>query len=143
MQTRLEAIEDIKQLKARYFYHLDRKNWQGWRDEVFVPEVVVDVPNTWDAPLHGLELFIERVSRNTVGAITVHHGHMPIITLADGNATGIWAMEDLIHFSPDNPMMGKYTYMHGYGHYHERYVHQPAGWRIASMRLERLHLERR
>jgi hypothetical protein len=144
MDDKLWAIEEIKQLKARYFYHLDLKNWQGWRDEVFTSDVVVDVRNTWDQPLHGIDAFVERVSRNTVGAVTVHHGHMPIITIESADsASGIWAMEDVIHFSPDNPMMGKYTFMHGFGHYHERYVRQSAGWRIAAMRLDRLHLERR
>lgn len=144
MGQNLAAIEAIKQLKARYFYHLDRKDWQGWREQVFVPDVVVDVKNTWPKPLHGLDLFIARVSKNTVGAVTIHHGHMPIIAITGADsATGIWAMEDVIHFSPENPMMGQYRFMHGFGHYHETYVRTDKGWRIATMRLERLHLERR
>lgn len=118
MDEGLWAIEEIKQLKARYFNHLDHKNWQGWRDGVFTPDVVVDVRNTWDQPLHGIDAVVERVSRNAVGAVTIHHGHMPIIPIeSPGSASGIWAMEDVIHFSPDNPMMGKCTYMHGFGHY--------------------------
>src|ERR1700677_876690 len=31
----LADIEEIKQLKARYFYHLDYKEWDGWREHVF------------------------------------------------------------------------------------------------------------
>jgi hypothetical protein len=138
------AVEAIRRLKALYFYCLDHKDWEGWRRSVFVPDVRVSVPNTWDEPLLGLELFIDRVSTNTCGAVTIHHGHTPIIDLqGDEAATGIWAMEDVIHFSPANPMMGKYTYMHGYGHYHDRYVRTDEGWRIAAMELRRLHLERR
>lgn len=140
----LDDVEDIKRLKALYFYCLDHKKWDGWRQSVFIPDVRIFVPNTWDKPLVGVELFIDRVSSNTRGAVTVHHGHTPIIDLVGKDAaTGIWAMEDVIHFSPDNPMMGKYVYMHGFGHYHDRYVRTAQGWRIADMELKRLHLERR
>lgn len=140
----LAAIESIKRLKALYFYYLDHKDWEGWRSHVFVPEVIVTVPNSWDEPLVGLDLFIERVSRNTLGATTIHHGHMPSIEILSADtAAGIWAMEDVIHFSPENPMLGKYIHMHGYGHYHETYLRTGQGWRIASMELRRLHLERR
>jgi hypothetical protein len=29
----------------------------------------------------------------------------------------------------------------GYGHYHERYVRQHGEWKIASLKLTRLHLD--
>src|SRR5580704_18590040 len=31
----ISDIEEIKQLKSRYFYRLDRKEWDDWRDSVF------------------------------------------------------------------------------------------------------------
>ena len=30
----ISDIEEIKQLKARYFYHLDHKEWDDWRESV-------------------------------------------------------------------------------------------------------------
>ena len=33
----LADIEEIKQLKSRYFYHLDHKEWDDWRENVFLP----------------------------------------------------------------------------------------------------------
>ena len=34
---RLLAIEEIKRLKARYFYAFDHKDWTMWREQVFAP----------------------------------------------------------------------------------------------------------
>ena len=35
---RLIAIEEIKRLKARYFYGIDNKDWDLWRNEVWAPD---------------------------------------------------------------------------------------------------------
>jgi len=84
--------------------------------------------------------FVERVSGMLAGTITVHHGHMPEITLTgpDG-ATGIWAMEDKLWPRPGSAL--PFRWLHGYGHYHERYVKQEDGWRIAEIRLTRLRVD--
>ena len=39
---RLQAIEDIKQLKARYFRCMDTKDWDGFA-AVFTPDATMDV----------------------------------------------------------------------------------------------------
>ena len=57
----------------------------------------------------------------------------PEITLLDEhNATGIWAMEDLVHM----PRIA----LQGWGHYHERYRKEDGVWRIAEIRLTRVRL---
>jgi hypothetical protein len=50
-------------------------------------------------------------------------------------ASGIWAMEDRIWWADGAPV----SRLVGYGHYHETYRRTSDGWRIASMRLTRLH----
>ena len=40
---RYQATEEIKQLKARYFRHMDGKDWDGWQD-VFAPDAVFGEP---------------------------------------------------------------------------------------------------
>lgn len=40
----LRAIEDIKQLKARYFRHIDFKQWDRFRT-LFCPDLVVEAPD--------------------------------------------------------------------------------------------------
>ncbi|MGB8362944.1 MAG: nuclear transport factor 2 family protein, partial [Rhizomicrobium sp.] len=74
---------------------------------------------------------------------STHHGHMPDIEiLSPDTAKGVWAMEDILRLPKDSPAPGGYTYLHGFGHYHETYVRGPAGWRIKTVRLTRLYVER-
>lgn len=134
-----DAIERIKKLKARYFYCLDGKDWTGWGD-VFAQDAVMDVrgeyPEGDDRATHlveGREAIVTMVSDSLADIVTVHHGHTPMIDL-DGEdaARGIWAMEDNL-FMPDGSRMT------GYGHYIEEYTKADGRWRIARLRLTRLH----
>ncbi len=137
--TDIAAIEEIRRLKARYFYFLDHKDWEGWRREVFAADAVMEVPEM-DACVTGREEIISFVETSIRDVKTIHHGHMPIIEVfADGTATGIWAMEDVL-FWPPNRFPGLEGRVHGYGHYHETYRRDPEGWRITSLKLTRLHL---
>jgi SnoaL-like domain len=132
--ARLAAIEDIKQLKARYFRCLDTKDWAGF-EAVFADDAVLDTSEEADAVVHGAAAIVAYV-RGQVGDVeTVHHGHMPEISITSpSSASGIWAMEDMLRWPPGSPIQA----LHGYGHYHETYVLDGNGWRIASLRLTRL-----
>jgi hypothetical protein len=91
---RLSAIEAIKAVKAKYFYGLDHKDWDLWR-EVFALDAKMHVPESRPDPWVGAETIIEWVSASTADQVSVHHGHMPIIEItSDNTATGIWAMKD-------------------------------------------------
>jgi SnoaL-like domain len=135
---RLEAIDAIQQLKARYFRTLDTKDWVGFRD-VLTDDVVIDT--TEDAggePSVGADAFIPRLLEAIGEATTVHHGHMAEIELTSPTtAQGIWAMEDMIRWPPGAPIGS----MHGWGHYVETYRKQPDGWRIATLKLTRLRVD--
>jgi hypothetical protein len=138
---RLIAIEAIKQLKAKYFYGFDHQDWEFWRDEVWAPDGRLEVPEA-DVVVEPRDKMIEWVVGQTIGQSSVHHGHMPIIELtSDTTATGIWAMEDRLYRTGENPRHGQVTYIHGFGHYHETYVKLDIGWRIRSTRLTRLRVE--
>ncbi len=137
-QADLRNIEQIKQLKARYFRFLDEHRWGEWRglftDDV---QVIVDRDPTGADPqrFDGVDDFVGRVSATLEGVSHVHHGHMPEITLeGEDHASGIWAMLDhLVH--PDRVI-------DGYGHYREQYRRGPDGaWRIARLHLTRLRVE--
>jgi len=138
-QQELTDIEQIRQLKSRYFRYLDTKNWAAWRT-LFTDDMVAKVddmdedrPNLAD----GGDEFVERVSGMLAGTITVHHGHMPEITLTgpDG-ATGIWAMEDRLEYPGE-------LSVHGFGHYHETYRRSANGWQIATLHLTRLRVDQK
>jgi hypothetical protein len=132
---RLTDIEEIKQLKARYFECADAQQWDAWAEEVLTEDFAFDS----DAGLiEGRDEVIAMVSRSLQGASTVHHGHMPRIEVDGDTATGVWAMEDYVTI----PLPGGDTYViRGYGHYHETYRRTPDGWRISSSRMARIRVD--
>lgn len=138
--AKLETIEELKRLKARYFYHLDRKDWVAWGD-VFAEDVVMDVsaqfPDAPDPSVHvmrGREKVVRSVSGFLGETVTAHHGHTPIIDVKSASdASGIWAMKDNL-FMPDG------SRMLGYGHYEEEYRRTDGAWRIARTKLKRIRV---
>ena len=132
---RVDDIEEIKQLKARYFRLIDTKDWEGLAG-VFADDVTIDIRSEGAGIHHGSVEFIPRLERLLKNAVSVHHGHMPEITLTSPTtATGVWAMEDWIWWEEGAP----WNSLHGWGHYHEEYVKLHDGWRIRSLVLTRLH----
>jgi hypothetical protein len=134
---RLEAMEQIRLLKARYFRCMDTKDWDGF-GEVFAPDAVMDMTSEGSDVTTGnreIAAFVQSV----IGDVTtVHHGHMPEIELTSATtATGIWAMEDKLRW-PEHAVFGS---MHGYGHYHETYEKVDGEWRIKTLRLSRLRVD--
>ena len=126
---RLEQIEGIRQLKARYFRAVDSKDWDLLAS-VFTEDAVLEVAGN---SRNGRDEILHVMSTRLAELTTVHHGHMPEITILDDRtATGIWAMEDLLA-GPDGTR-------HGYGHYHERYQLHGDAWRICHLRLVRIDL---
>lgn len=131
---RLVAVHEITQLKARYFRCLDTKDWEGFA-AVLAPDAVMDMQAEAGAVVEGASEIAGFVAASVEGVVTVHHGHMPEITVHSATeAEGIWAMEDLLQW-PEGAPLGS---MHGFGHYHERYVCLDGRWHIAHLRLSRL-----
>src|SRR5271170_3322552 len=138
---RLLAIEEIKQLKARYFRCVDSKDWNGFA-AVFAPGATVDYTpkgaNPRDWSMAGATPIVAFVSKALDRAITIHHGHMPEIeVISPATARGIFAMEDLIWW----PEGSRRKTLHGWGHYHETYVKIDDKWLIKTLKLTRLRLE--
>lgn len=127
-----EDVEAIKQLKARYFRLLDTKDWAGFR-QVFTDDVAVDTTAAGGSVTTSADEFVAFLVDVLGGAVTVHQGHMPEITLTGpDSATGIWALHDVVLFPTG-------LRLDGFGHYHETYARTPDGWRIAALTLTRLH----
>lgn len=142
-------IEAIRQLKARYFRCLDSKDWEGYA-KVFTDDAKLDVSDDTAiaaafasvsvadlqqtmADVIGGRKIAEFVSTSIAGARTVHHGHTSEIEIvAPDEATGIWAMADIVEQA--NSML------RGEGHYRERYRQVDGEWRIAALRLTRLRI---
>jgi hypothetical protein len=144
----LLAIEDIKQLKARYFRCLDTKDWAGLA-EVFAEDAWFDARHSrrdargGDDPgeaafPRGRDNILAFIRSRVSAMVTVHHGHMPEITiLSEDTASGIIAMEDRNRWLKD----GQIHELNGFGHYHETYSRIDGRWRIQTSRLTRLRVD--
>ena len=148
----LLAIEEIKQLKARYFRCLDTKDWDGL-SEIFCKDAIFDaraayesdagtteasVSNNW--LISGGDAIVHFISSNThKGRITLHHGHgheIEVISLEE--ARGVIAMEDNNVTLENGAIISS---LHGWGHYHETYHKVDGQWKILSSRISRLRVE--
>jgi len=138
----LLAIEAIKRLKARYFRLLDTKCFDQW-GELFTAEctLLVDVGiGTWGGdvapapPMEGREVIVSQARDALRDVLTVHHGHMPEITiLGPDSAEGIWALADIVESAQSS--------RNGAGHYHEQYKRVDGEWLISRLHLTRLRRE--
>jgi hypothetical protein len=147
--TAADDIEEIRQLKARYFRGVDTRNWALLRAvftndarvgpmESGVPEhlLALQPPTPEHARLgSGVDAFMERIKPFLTGVISVHHGHQPEIkVIGNDKADGIWAMEDVLVW----PKAG--YRVRGAGHYWETYQKVDGQWLISSVRLTRLYV---
>jgi hypothetical protein len=151
---KLEAVEEIKRLRARYFRFVDTKDWDGLRG-LFAPDARIDLSYAQTPTDHllrpvaidgapqpinpqavfGVDEFVATAKSSLGEAVSVHHGHMPEIEVTgEDSATGVWAMEDMIRW-PETYVVRR---LHGFGHYRETYVRLAQGWRIQTMQLTRL-----
>ncbi len=148
--ARLIAIEDIKQLKSRYFRFMDTKDWAGLRT-VFCDDAVFDArtalslegnadggraaeSNAWI--YEGGDTIVDFIKAAAGQSRTVHHGHChEIEILSADEARGVIAMEDQVWDETDTVVT-----LHGCGHYHESYRRVDGQWRIHRSRISRLHV---
>jgi hypothetical protein len=133
-------IEQIKQLKARYFRLLDAKDW-GAFGGLFTDDCVHHLPEESPVPSVDNATYLATLPGQLQHGVTTHHGHMPEITLLSATeAAGIWSMFDYVQVETD---AGMRVDIQGYGHYHETYRKGDDGqWRISSKRNTRQRLDR-
>jgi ketosteroid isomerase-like protein len=128
----LLELEAIEALQARYLRLVDAKDWQAFR-RLFADDaefVLMD-----DAPMVGADAFVEFVSGSAEGTRTVHHGHLPELTLvAPGEAQGSWELVDYVEWPPD-PETGTRRGRVGYGRYDVGYRKVGGEWKVARWAL--------
>jgi hypothetical protein len=147
----LLAIEEIKQLKARYFRLIDTKDWEGVAglfaiDARFTRSGAVNVLDPWSGTCNpplpsepdvrvGRADIVTMMRAAVENLRTVHHGFTPEIEILDATrATGIWAMADEIR---DRQY---HLVLRGWGYYHESYEKTQEGWLIKTARISRIQL---
>src|SRR5688572_14638586 len=99
----LEAVEQIKQLKARYCRYIDTKRWSDWASTLTHDAVLIHPSEGLHNPLTGRDQIVELVSRYLADVVTVHVVHMPEIeVLGPDAARACWSMFDrLVYPSSD------------------------------------------
>jgi SnoaL-like domain len=144
--ARLIAIEEIKQLKARYFRLMDTRDFAGMA-YVFCADAVFDcsegsrflpVGGAWKGNVgpivRGREPIMAWIRASFLNRTSVHHGHCHEVTIdSESEAHGVIAMEDYIRGLDRETKI-----LHAAGHYHERYRFEEDAWRIAETKLTRL-----
>jgi uncharacterized protein (TIGR02246 family) len=130
----VDDLEAIRQLKARYFRTMDTKDWAEMR-RVFADDAVIDTTASGGGVVQGADEFITFLRETLADVLTVHHGHMPEITITSpSTASAIWALQDMLIW-PDG------SRMYGSGHYHDTYEKIDGTWLIRTSTLSRLHME--
>jgi hypothetical protein len=138
-ETGAADLEAVKVVMAQYFRFMDTKRWSDLR-AIFTDDMTMHAPDdVADASIVAGGDRVARVIERVLGpAVSVHRGYMPEVHLEGPDAArAIWAMEDVVEY-PDAPERS----FRGSGHYHATYARTPDGWKIRSLVLRRLRLDR-
>lgn len=136
---RLEAIEAIRLLKARYFRMIDTKAWD-LLPRLFTHDLRIVTPDgkVW---MEGGDKYAASLKFGLTDAVSCHQGLTGEIEIFDAtSAAAIWAMQDIITWTDKHPREG-WKAITGRGHYHETYRREGAEWRIVTLSLTRLSLD--
>lgn len=137
-----DDADQVRMAKSRYCRYLDTRQWDAFSD-LFVPTPDIRIFGESDELLVSFstrEAFVEAARGYLQGARSIHQVHNEELTRASqGEIGAIWSMEDLILFPDD--ASGRPARHHGFGHYHETWVRDAAGWRISQMALRRTILQ--
>jgi hypothetical protein len=144
LEARLQAVIDrheIEELRARFFRLLDlEKDWDAWR-ELFTDDLRYDFGDgNWQT---GADAFVAAVHEQMDGAAgksrSVHHGHMPEITIdSPTKAHGIWVLADYMEWPSETAERSGFM---GYGHEFDTYRKDNGVWKISSWRLGRIRMD--
>lgn len=129
----LEAIELIKQLKARYFRFLDTRNLEGLQS-VFTNDATASfIGGDYDFQLIGWEQLEAFYKKSFTGQnFGMHNGHHPEICVDGDTATGIWYLQDIfVSLEHNVTIMGSALY-------DDEYRLEKGQWRIARTGYKRL-----
>ena len=147
----LKAVEEIRQVEARYARYADEKRWADLAglftvDGTFTP---LDVGGQPLALMSGRQEIADSLTAVTAGATPIHMLlTSEIEILSPTTAHGIWAMADLIFRDADPPAHSEATgnvpefkTMRGWGHYHVDYVKVDGAWYFSARVQTRTRLE--
>jgi hypothetical protein len=128
-------IEQIKQLKYRYFRCFDTADIDGIA-ATFHPDVTLDVNGgIYRFRLEGRDKYIDMVREGAhAEMIMQHNGHHPEIELVSASeARGIWYLQDSVW------EFRRKLHITGAAIYRDRYLKVDGAWLIKDIGFERIH----
>ena len=133
---RLEDREAIKEVKARYWYCIERKLWEELPD--LFTEDVIDYMGDGKIGCQGKKDVVKHLVDLLTPGRNVHQGHSPIIEFtSDTTATAKWALNDYNEFDPK-----ALTGFEGWGSYEDEYVKEEGKWKIKTWKTMHSRIER-
>ncbi|MCK0508138.1 nuclear transport factor 2 family protein [Aromatoleum anaerobium] len=122
----LEAIERIKQLKARYLRAIDTCNIEMLRG-ILTEDVVLSFKSpAYEHRVSGLDAALDFYRASfTPTRLAMHNGHTPEIEVHGDEASGLWYLNYVFINLEDK------THLNGAAIYEDRYVKVDGEWRIA------------
>lgn len=146
----LIAIEEIRQLMARYARYADAKRW-GDLAGLFTPDATFTshaVDGGIVADMKGRQAIEENLSAVNAGDVVPIHLFLTseIEPTGPGTAHGIYAMADLIYRGEsftggEGANLPDFRVMRGWGHYDADFVKVGGEWRIRTLVQTRTRLE--
>lgn len=146
---RLAAIEAIRNVKAAYFRGVDTEDGDlvrsilaadcrlDYRGCCTDPKSGTDFMPAMNVVLEGRDSWVSGAFAKA-GIASVHQGHQAEIEVTGpDSARATWAMTDRLFMPPGAP----FALMQGFGFYHETYLREADGWKIATLRIERIRVE--
>ncbi|MCU1514298.1 MAG: nuclear transport factor 2 family protein [Microbacteriaceae bacterium] len=140
---KLQALEDIRVLKGRYWRYVDTKQWAAF-EKLWAPDSSFSdrSANFSCSTPAGI---VEAISGALETVTSIHQGTpSELEILGPDTARGIWSMTDVLFYpspSPETQPNAGIT-IRGYGHYVEQYVKIDGRWVFKKSDLYRLRLER-
>ena len=131
----LSDLEDIRQLKARYFRCIDTGN-EAELATVFAEDVVIDLRGGgYRLRVEGRLNMVDFIgSTFNSDIIAQHHGHTSEIRFTGpDSAEGTWYLQDRF-INPDRNEDTTGTAL-----YHDRYVRTADGWKVAHSEYDRVY----
>ncbi|MBS0255295.1 MAG: nuclear transport factor 2 family protein [Proteobacteria bacterium] len=131
----LSDLEEIRQLKSRYFRCIDTGN-HAELATCFAEDVTVDYRGGgYRLQVSGRADMVEFIaSAFHSDVVAMHHGHTPEITFVDADtAKGTWYLEDRFI----DPARGEHTV--GSSLYYDTYVRTAEGWRLKHSEYDRVY----
>jgi len=125
---RLLDREEIRELRYRYAYCVDREDWDGFLD-LFADDATLSFPDLDYGPFEGEGRLREFAADVDEGRqFNAHMVHNPLIDVDGDEPTGTWVFEvaQVDH-------CGRATWVQGW--YDERYRRTDEGWKFASIEI--------